>query len=189
MIKINLIPIETVKKRSQADLIILGGALGGFIVLSVAGLFFMRKATLNTLEKDIVIAENELRKYQNIVNQVEALKKRKASLEQRRNIIRSLLAGRLTFPKLMDELIASIPEGIWISNCLTKSKGDTVDLDIKASSFTNFAIADWITTLEDSKSFMNVELGTISATKQQLPNTKRSQLILNFQIKCSFRRI
>ncbi|MBD3272093.1 MAG: hypothetical protein GF384_06100, partial [Elusimicrobia bacterium] len=113
MIKINLLPSEATKKRSQMDMIILGSSVGGLIVLLFIGSFVMRYLKQNRLEKELSIADNELRKYQNIVSQVEALQREKSLLEQRRNVIRTLLNGRLRYSKLFDNLIASIPTGIW----------------------------------------------------------------------------
>ncbi|MFH1380365.1 MAG: PilN domain-containing protein [bacterium] len=188
MIKINLIPNETVKKRSQGDLMIAGILIGGLVLFAFAGTFVYRKAKKARLKKELITAQNELKKYQDIVNQVEALKQEKTALEQRRNVIKSLLAGRLLYPKFLDQLIAGIPQGIWITNCSTNNEGqNSLGIQIQATSFSNFAIADWITTLESSKDFSNVELGSISASEQEVGKSKRKQLILVFSIKFSYR--
>lgn len=188
MIKINLIPIETVKKRSQGDIIIIGSLVGGLIFFAFAGSFIYRIKRKNDFERDIVEAKKELKKYQNIVNQVDALKREKTALEQRRNVIKTLLSGKLVYPKFMDSLISGLPSEIWITSCDTSNKGSNMlSVQIQAVSFSNFAIADWITALETSKEFSNVELGSITASEQVKKN--RKQLILNFSLKFNFRLI
>lgn len=187
MIKINLLPTETLKKRSQKDLIVVGSIAGVLVALLIAGSFLQRKFKLGRLTKEVKIAQSELEKYRNIVNQVEALKSEKARLEQRRNVIRSLLSGRLLYPKLMDSLIASIPREIWLKSCNTTSSDMIINLDMTASSLSNFAIADWITTLEDSKEFSNVTLGTINTTQIKTAGSQRSKIVLDFSIKFTYK--
>jgi Tfp pilus assembly protein PilN len=189
MIRINLLPSDTAVNTSQTDLAILAAIVGGVLLAVIIVLVMFRKNKLSTLETNVAAATNELRKYESIVSQVDSLQQTKNSLEQHRNVIKSLIASTLIYPIFMDTFIASMPKAIWLTNLSTTLNGDLMTLSITASSFSNYAIADWITALESSKSFTKVELGPISSSEQTTGSgSKKTQTILNFQLSCSFRR-
>ena len=61
--------------------------------------------------------------------------------------------------------MALLPPEIWITSLTTSSGADNLTVAVGAQSLSNFAIADWLTSLHKSSLISNVNLGAISASE------------------------
>lgn len=185
MIRINLLPPEIHVAEVRRQMSIAGGALGGLVVLGLMGFWASLFVKGKQLEKDLVQANEELRKYQAIVDKVNELEATRNQLQARRDVIQQLLKGRLVYPKFFEDFMSLIPSEIWISSLNTSTQADgSLGVTVSAQSLSNYAIADWLTNLHGSPLCSKVILGSISATE----SSETAPAMLTFSMSFSYNR-
>jgi Tfp pilus assembly protein PilN len=163
MIKINLLSPELIKKEERLELIFIGYALIIVAIIAAGTDYFVKYRTYKILESRVEQSEKELEKYQSIQKQVEALQSAKNVLETKKSIINTLMMGRLTYVNFMESLLDVIPSNLWFKTINTQFIADQgVSVTMDAEALDNYAIADFISALSQSKNFNNVELGAIT---------------------------
>ncbi|MDH7498891.1 MAG: PilN domain-containing protein [candidate division NC10 bacterium] len=178
MIRINLLPRA---ERPRAPTSVRGGffvVLGLVVILAVIGAIWINlSAQISGLNKEIDLMRAELVKYQTVSQEVEKFKANKRSLEEKLASIDRLKAGQVGPVHMLDEVSRLLPRGIWLTS-LTNSSSRLI---LQGYSFTNFAIADFMTQLAKAPSgrFSDVDL-TFSehATIGKVPVEK-------FEITCT----
>jgi type IV pilus assembly protein PilN len=181
VIRINLIPPEYEEAQSKKELRIMLGVGGGIIITAMVLFLVMKKSQSRKLNKDIQEAQIELDRYQTIVAQINQINTDKQRLTERRDVIKNLNRSRLIYPVLFDDLLPIVPSDIWVTSMLFDDQGGgriKVSMDTRAT--TNFALATWLTNLQQSVHFSSVDLGPISYTKSEQGST------LNFKITCVY---
>ncbi|MFH1259396.1 MAG: PilN domain-containing protein [Elusimicrobiota bacterium] len=181
MIRINLLPVESIKKEGFKDtglMLIIGVVV---LVLVVFGLYFVKKNTLANLNKEIAETEAELIRYQAVVAKVAELKAERAILTNKSNVINGLVGNRLLYPKFMELFASLVPDKVWLTSLNTSSENNNLKLNISAIAFDNYAIADFMTNLQDAKIFSSVELGAITGSGQGKERTFSFSLTVNYQ--------
>jgi len=178
MIRINLLPRA---ERPRAPTSVRGGffvVLGLVVILAVIGAVWINlSARISELNKEINLMRAELVKYQTVSQEVERFKANKRSLEEKLASIDRLKAGQVGPVHMLDEVSRLLPRGIWLT-FLTNTSSRLI---LQGYSFTNFAIADFMTQLAKAPSgrFSDVDL-TFSerATIGKVPVEK-------FEITCT----
>jgi type IV pilus assembly protein PilN len=166
MIRINLLPPEIHIAEVRKQMSALGGIAGGLVVVLLLAFWGSRALKANNLEGELKKANEELAKYQAIVDKVNQLEQTRNQLKARRDVIQTLLKGRLLFPKFFEDFMRLLPDEIWISNLSSSpdpKQAGAMTVSVSAQSTSNFAIADWLTNLQASPYVSEVNLGTISA--------------------------
>lgn len=161
MIKINLLPQgirreEGTKKQIQLVII------GMITLVVVLVLFYVWKILVYiNMKKEFNQVNAKLETMNSIVARVEQLQSQKAVLDRKWGIIEQLMKNQFTWARILDEFTGCIPKNIWLTS-LGSSGGDGGKvLSLTGEAFTNFDIADFINSLEDSDFFSNVELISI----------------------------
>jgi type IV pilus assembly protein PilN len=157
MIRINLLPHA---ERPKPPTAVRGGffaILALICVLAVIGVLWLNlRAQISGLQTEINQIQAELTRYQTIAKEVEKYKADKKSLQDKLASIDRLKAGQMGPVHMLDEVSKNLPQGVWlISMNNTASR-----LIIQGYSFTNFAIADFMSQLAKSPSgrFSEVDL-------------------------------
>jgi len=183
MIRINLIPAAARAEEAKKDIIIIAAAAGTLAVFILVGFFVSRVMLEKKLEKKLAIAQENLAKFTSIAAQVDELSMTKTKLKRRKDLIVGLIKNRLLYSPFMNDFIALLPEKLWLNSLNTTAIGDDgLAIDLSAKSFTSFAIADWITRLEEAPAFSNVTLGRITTT------TSGDHAVFSFTLKMSYRK-
>lgn len=168
MIKVNLLPREIYAARAQQQIKVVGMAVGGILVAGLLAYYGSLYARSKALTKELDGARAELQKYERIDAEVKAAQQQENSLRSRYEVIQQLLKGTLTYPKFFEDFMALLPADIWVSRISTTtdpSSGLNVSADAKALS--SFAIADWLTSLQNAKDLCSdVRLGAITVEEQ-----------------------
>ncbi len=186
MIKINLLPREiyAAKAQRQIQAVLIG--LGAVVVTALMGNYVLLAKKSKDLDRELVDAQAELRKYEAIDAEVKAAQNQERQLNSRLSVIKQLLRGTLTYPKFFEDFMALLPSDIWIG-----SLGTTTDasyglaISVNAQSLSSFAVADWLTNLQTSPLISDVKLGAISVAEQG--EGGRSALY-SFTMNFSYRR-
>jgi type IV pilus assembly protein PilN len=138
MIRINLLPVR--EERRKADLRQFGLILGGVFVGSIAmvGLYHAK------LSSDVSSARAA----------VAATRKTKAEIERKLEVIERLDASRSGPVRVFDELATHAPARLW----LTKLQAHEGKIRIEGMSLDNELVALFLTALNESEYFDQVEL-------------------------------
>lgn len=184
MIKINLLPPEYIQAQKKKEQQIIFGSVGGFIFLILIGFWGIKKVQAARLEKDITVAEAELKKFQVILDQIDNIEKNKARLTAKRDVIKNLNRSRLLYPVFFEDLLPIIPSNVWVGSIQISESGSSFNVTMQSKALSNFALASWLTNLEQSPHFSGVELGPISYSKSgDGPPTLSFNLKANYQHK------
>ncbi|OGS23845.1 MAG: hypothetical protein A2297_01785 [Elusimicrobia bacterium RIFOXYB2_FULL_48_7] len=164
MIKVNLIPPEALQKEAKERITILIGLGAGAIVSLAIVFFFYRMTIAQKLGGELNVLQQELKKYQSIVDDVNRLKGITAALEAKKNTIQNLMKGRLFYPKFMEEFMQILPQPIWLTSLSTKMVPEGCVISMVCISYDNLAIADFLSNLQNSPKYSNVEISGITTT-------------------------
>jgi type IV pilus assembly protein PilN len=155
VIRINLLPVREARRKAgvRQQLVLLAAGLIGAVVLSVA----VHSWTLGSLAlaRGRVAALNaQLEQYKPQQEQVAQFKAKKAEIEQKLAVIENLERSRSGPVHIMDELSNHIPDRVW----LTDLNADNGKIALGGMSLDNELVALFLTALNDSPYFANVEL-------------------------------
>lgn len=182
MIRINLLPPEIseekVKKR-QMELFV--GAI--ILVLVILLLIYVGKLRqLGAVEKQIGETETALQTESAIVTQVESLQLSQNVLNRRMNIIKELVKNQFTWVEILDEMNECLPKEIWLTSLSSSETGFQKALTFTGVAFNNFAVADFITALDNSKYFTDVELTSLDEGPE-IEKVKTMQFVITCRTK------
>ncbi|OGS21558.1 MAG: hypothetical protein A3J83_06935 [Elusimicrobia bacterium RIFOXYA2_FULL_40_6] len=182
MIKINLIPPEALQKEAKKRVTLLIGLGAGALVSLAIIFFFVRLTVSKQLSGELTVLQQELKKYQTIVDEVNRLKSITAQLEAKKNTIENLMKGRLFYPKFMEEFMQLLPPPVWLTTMNTTSSPDGLLITMSCVSYDNIAIADFLSNLQSSPKYGNIEIGGITTNFGAMQT-------FSFQITCSYKAL
>lgn len=155
MIKINLLPVRAAKKKETLRQQISIGVMSLVLVLFVIGYFhYSLVSKIKEITGQIASAEQELTTTKAQIGEVSKFKEAKKVLENKLGVIESLKKGKTGPVKMLDELSRLIPEKLWLNSF--KEQGGSISLD--GTAISNEVIAQFMTELDKSSYFMNIEL-------------------------------
>ncbi len=187
MIKINLLqpgkkeiafapaglPVAEEGKKIHYELL----ALVGLLTLGIIGfMYYKTTSRLSFLNEQIKIKEQEKRRLQGVLKELEENKKKKEILTQKTQVIEQLIAKQVIPVKMMDLIVKKIPDKVW----LTKLKFNGSQVLIEGKALNNNLIATFIANLESTDFFKNVEL--ISSKKEKDRGKKRGMEVYSFKL-------
>lgn len=181
MIRINLLPPEYEAAQARKEQQFIFGTSGGLVVVLLLLFWGLKVRQAAALEEKIAEAEADLRKYQTIVSQIEQAEADKQRLSAKRDVIRTLNRSRLVYPVFFEDFLPIVPSDVWVTSIQITEQGGQMKVAMAANALSNFALATWLTNLQQSTHFSGVELGPIAyAPSEAGPPT------LNFNLGCFY---
>lgn len=180
MIRINLLPREEKAQRrasisfNPGDLVIPVGVLAA-AGLVIAGTALSQNSRVSNLHRSIEEVEAQSRALAPQIERVNQLARERAELDLRLGLINKLEKGRTQSVQLMDELARCVPDHLWLNNA---SEGGGNQLTLEGVTFSNLVVSDFMSRLEQSPMFANVELGVAQSGEID------KHEIVKFQITC-----
>jgi type IV pilus assembly protein PilN len=176
MIHINLLPFRAARKkeniRRQLSIFVLTFALSAVVLFYYNG---QLSSKIKILETDIQTKKTELATYKKTIQEIKKIKKRLKVLQNKIKVINRLNVNRKWPTRFLDTMNDMIIEKrMWLTDL--KSTGNNIS--IKGIAIDNKTVADFMTRLESSKLFKNVNLNAVSHKKIRKYNLK------SFQISC-----
>ncbi len=155
MIRINLLPVR--EARRKADLhqqfVLIAAAAVGSLVLA-AGFHQFVRSSVTGANKRVEALKTQLAQYKPQQDQVEGFKTKKGEIEQKLEVIDRLEKSRSGPVHILDELASRTPERVWLTT-LSATGGK---IELEGMSLDNELVALFLTALNDSAYFANVEL-------------------------------
>jgi len=160
MIRINLLPFRAARKkeniRRQISIFVLMFALSVVTLIYYNGIL---NSKITGLETDIKTKKTELATYQKTIKEIQQIKKRLEDLQNKTRIINELNVNRewpLRFLDSINDLI--MEKRMWLTSLSLKGG----NISIKGIALDNKTVADFMTRLEDSKLYSNINLQTVN---------------------------
>lgn len=175
MIRINLLPFRTERKkenvRRQVSLFLLSMVL----VLLVLGYYnWSLNSKIGKLSKRIETTNAELKKYNEINKEIARIKKNLEVLRKKMAVIAQLEADRHAPVVLMDTMTeVLVAKRMWFTDLTVQDKTVSIDgiaLDEKT-------VADFMVRLQNSGLFSNVELKSVKRKLVEKSNLKSFQIV------------
>lgn len=187
MIKINLLPPEYEQVQARREQKVIFGLGGVVLAVVLLGFYAIEAKKAAALGAKISEAENDLKKYQAIVSQIDQIEADKKRLSAKRDVIRNLNRSRLVYPVFFEDLLPIIPSDIWISNVqITEMGQGQMKVVMASNALSNFALATWLTNLQQSTHFSGIDLSPISYAKTETGSTLSFVLTCVYQHKGPF---
>jgi len=162
MIRINLLPSEERSSKRKISLpTISGGAvlwvtLGVFVYAgAVAGIWVLQSRKITDYETKIQALKDESARLAPQLAKIRKLTAEREEVNKRLGIIASLDKDRYLHVRMMNDLAVQVPDNCWIEE-VDETGGSSVN--IKGVTFSNFIIADFMTSLERSGRFSDITL-------------------------------
>jgi len=158
--RINLLPWREMQRKEQ-DRQLLTIAVGAWILMGVV-IFYAHVHVSSLIENQNRrndFLNQEIAKVDKEIKEIAALKKQRAALIARMNVIYELQSDRTQVVHLFDELARKLPEGIYFSSL--KHTGNNIALQGTAQS--NARVSALMRNLASSDWFTNPELEVITS--------------------------
>jgi len=177
MPQINLLPWrDEQRKRREKDFIItavMAALLMGGVVLGVHLHYESRIAYQNERNKYV---QSEIAELDEKIKEIENLKKERDRLIARTNVIQNLQAGRPEIVHVFDELVTTLPEGVYYTKVAQKGRA----LNLQGVAQSNARVSSLMRSLNTSTYFTNPSLVEIKGdTAKQDLAARHPTFILN----------
>ena len=142
------------------------------VIIAIAALFYTQRKSIDKEKILLKAAQNEKSQLQNVVKTLDQLEQQKALLEKKITLISQLKSRQGTAVWILDALSRNIPEWVWLIEASCKG----TSISIKGRAINNRLIADFLSNLENSPIFENVEL------KNSIQKKSGSNLYYDFSL-------
>jgi type IV pilus assembly protein PilN len=156
--RINLLPWrEEERKRQNIEFGIMAGAGAVLTLLIVFAIYMYFDDRINHQEQRNQFLGNEIGVLDAKLETIRGLEEKKQSLLDRMNVIQELQGRRPETVHLFEELVTTIPDGIWLKSI--EQKGHK--LTLKGSTESNARVSAYMRNLDESEWMTNPQLVTI----------------------------
>ena len=157
--KINLLPWrEELRKEQDRQLFVLAAVAWMLMGVVVGYGHFHMTARIDAQNARNNYLKSEISKLDKQIKEIRNIKKKRAALVARMNVIYRLQADRTKLVYVMDGLVKTIPEGVYYTS-LTKN-GNTIKINGTAQS--NARVSALMRNFEASRWFKNPDLAVIN---------------------------
>jgi len=178
MPQINLLPWrDELRKRREKEFIVtavIAALLMGGVVL---GVHLYNESRIAYQEQRNTFLETEIASLDKKIKEIEDLQRERDRLIARTQVIQSLQSGRPEIVHVFDELVTTLPEGVYYTK--VEQKGRTLNLQGVAQS--NARVASLMRALGSSKWFNNPALVEIKDGTEKDESIRLSSFNLNVQ--------
>lgn len=142
------------------------------VIIAIAALFYTQRKSIDKEKILFQAAQNEKSQLQNVVKTLDQLEQQIALLEKKITLITQLKSRQGAAVWILDALSRNIPEWVWLIEASYKG----TSISIKGKAINNSLIADFLSNLENSPIFENVEL------KNSIQKKSGSNLYYDFSL-------
>lgn len=175
MVRINLLPVRTSKKKESAKqqlaLLVVSVAV---VLVAGLGLYGYAQARIKSVQNEISTAENDLQQLKSKIGQLENLKKLKDEVSKKLDVLSQLRKEKTGPVRRLATLSDATPEKLW----LTKYSESGSTVSIGGIALDETLIADFMRNLQNSSDYANIELVVSEQTEFAATKAKR------FEITC-----
>lgn len=175
MIRINLLPVRAKQKRNTSIYQIV--AMSAVLLVAMVGAFTVHTIYQNRVEeRETKIAENEqeIKRLQKIIGEVNELEKQSKRLKDQLAVIDKLEKGKRGPVRVLDEMSSQIPKRVWITGF--REAGGA--LSVTGSAMDNSDISEFMRAMQKTPYFSDIALKFTQA------DLRDGVTVYNFEIGC-----
>lgn len=162
MIKVNLLPVKRKKKPKPLPSFFIGTVIVTVVMcLIMAYLAFYFSSRLSEKKAQYAANEKKIAELKEMIKAVDDFEQRNMAFKQRNDIIEQLSKNKSTPVKILDEVSALLPQGIWLQAMSVTGGGINID----GYGFNNNEIVAYVDNLKSSKMFTEVYLQESRSTE------------------------
>lgn len=185
MIRINLLAADRPSRKSKRAAaapgsvqayLFLGLFATGAVALCALG-YLWQSAQLRKLDADIAQAQQRQRELQAIKKQVDDLENKRATFQRKVDLIERLKAEQSAPVHMLDEVSKALPDFVWLTSMESAGPPGTATIKFSGQSSGLTPVADFISALQRSGWFPNVDLVSSTETNN----------IVTFAVQASFK--
>jgi type IV pilus assembly protein PilN len=168
---------DELRKRREKEFIItavIAALLMGGVVL---GVHLHYESRIAYQEQRNTFIETEIAALDKKIEEIAELQKERDRLIARTQVIQSLQSGRPEIVHVFDELVTTLPEGVYYTKVAQKGRG----LNLQGVAQSNARVASLMRGLDSSKWFDNPSLVEIKDETENDESVRLSSFILNVQ--------
>lgn len=156
--RINLLPWrEEERKRQNIEFGILAGAGAALAFLVVIAIYMLFDDRVSYQGQRNEFLKSEIRILDSKLETIKGLEAKKQSLLDRMNVIQELQGSRPEAVHLFEELVITIPDGIWLTRITQSGR----QLSIEGTTESNARVSAYMRNLDESKWLRSPQLVTI----------------------------
>lgn len=173
MTKINLLDWRSARrqKRKQQFTAMIGGTLLASLLVVAVAYFAMDEAISHQQERNTIL-QKEITALDKQIKEIQDLQKTRSNLLARMRVIEQLQQSRSATVHFFDEIINTLPDGVYLS--VIKQTGNDVTLDGTAES--NGRISTYMKNLDASPWFKDPKLVEIRTSDKEHLRTSQFEL-------------
>ena len=158
MVKINLLPWrEERRQQLTKEFYVMLGISAGVALLIFGLAFYFYNQSIEFQNKRNNFLTSEIKKLDEQIAEIKELESKKAGLIARQQVIEELQASRTQMVHLFDELVKTIPNGVFLEKITQQGKV----ISLEGYSQSHSRVSDYMRKLEKSEWFSGVELDYI----------------------------
>jgi type IV pilus assembly protein PilN len=178
MIKVNLIPTKKKKKQKPVPVFLIYTVL---LALAVGAIFlyitYHFSSTISAKEAKVKENVKTIAALKEKIKAVEDFEKLNKTFQERKDIIEELGRNKSRPVKILDEISALLPPGVWLSAADVKG----LDVSLSCTAFTNTDVVNYVNNLKNSKLFTDVYLQ--ESVQSKAATTTVYSFKLTFKVK------
>jgi Tfp pilus assembly protein PilN len=155
MIKVNLLSVKKKKKQKPVPAFLIYTVL---LTLTIGAIFiyivYHFSSAVSAKEAKVQENARTIAALKERIKAVEDFEKLNKTFQQRKDIIEELGRNKTRPAKILDEVSALLPPGVWLVS--TEVKG--MDISLSCIAFTNTDVVNYVNNLKNSKLFTDVYL-------------------------------
>jgi type IV pilus assembly protein PilN len=161
MAKINLLPWrEEYRKEKKKEFLTQLGAVGLVAVLVAFGWMHFVDSSIENQNQRNQILETEIAALNKRVQEINELKKKREALIARMKVIQDLQGTRPTIVRYFDEMVRSVPDGLYFSSLVRQADNFSINGITESSN----RVSSFMRNLDQSEWFANPNLKSIKAS-------------------------
>jgi Tfp pilus assembly protein PilN len=155
MIKVNLIQAKKKKKQKPMPTFLIYAVLL-MIATALILAYFVYFFSSRLADREAKVRENDLKiaDLKQKIKAVEDFEKLNKTFQQRKDIIEELGRNKSRPVKIVDEISALLPDGVWLNSMEVKGS----DINLVCTAFSNTDVVNYVNNLKSSKLFTDIYL-------------------------------
>ncbi|KAA3642624.1 MAG: fimbrial protein [Proteobacteria bacterium] len=173
MVKINLLPWrEERRQQLTQEFYIMLGISAGVALLLFALAYYFYNQSLEFQNKRNAFLTSEIQKLDAQIAEIKELESKKAGLIARQQVIEELQASRTQMVHLFDELVKTIPNGVFLEKITQQGK----IISVEGYSQSHSRVSDYMRRLDKSEWFTGVDLDYIRTDDTLISHEQKFKL-------------